>query len=118
MSKVLEFYKEGYNCAESIIKAVNDEKNVNIPVEIASPFGGGMAVGSTCGAIAGTIIALGAIKGRKSSKNTNESKNLSREIMNNIKEHYGTFDCRELKKKGVSCAEIIKYSYEVLKNYI
>lgn len=34
------------------------------------------------------------------------------------KEKYGTFDCIELKKKGVSCNEIIDYAHEVLKGYI
>ena len=32
MEKVLEFHKEGYNCAESIIKAVNEDTNLNIPL--------------------------------------------------------------------------------------
>ncbi|MCY6370016.1 C-GCAxxG-C-C family (seleno)protein [Clostridium ganghwense] len=118
MSRAVEFYKEGYNCAESIIKAVNEEKNLNIPVSVASPFGVGMTVGSTCGAITGALMALGAIKGRESAAESNGARKLSREIMNRIKEDYGTFNCKELKKKGVSCQEIIEYSYEVLKKYI
>lgn len=118
MSKAVEFYKEGYNCAESIVKALNEERNLNIPVSVATPFGGGMAVGSTCGAITGAIIALGAIKGRESAEEANEARNLSKEIMNKIKEDYGTFNCIELKKNGVSCSEIIEYAYEVLKKHI
>jgi C_GCAxxG_C_C family probable redox protein len=118
MSKAVEFYKEGYNCAESIVKAINEERNLNIPVSVATPFGGGMAVGSTCGAITGAIIALGAIKGRESAEEANEARNLSREIMNKIKEDYGTFNCIELKKNGVSCSEIIEYAYEVLKKHV
>lgn len=118
MSRVVEFYKEGYNCAESIIKALNEEKNLNIPVAVATPFGGGMAVGSTCGAITGAMIALGAIKGRESAQESNEARKLSREIMGKIKENYGTFSCIELKKNGVSCDEIIEYSYEILKKHI
>jgi DNA helicase IV len=38
--------------------------------------------------------------------------------MNKIKEDYGTFNCIELKKNGVSCSEIIEYAYEVLKKYV
>ena len=37
--------------------------------------------------------------------------------MNKIKEKYGTFECLELKKKGVSCNEIIEYAYNMLKEY-
>lgn len=115
MEKVLEFRKEGYNCAESILKAFNDDTNLDIPVSIASPFGGGMSVGSTCGAITGTLMAVGALKGRNSSEERNNSSALSREIINKVKEKYGTLECIELKKKGVSCEEIIKFAYDTLK---
>ncbi|MCY6355599.1 C-GCAxxG-C-C family (seleno)protein [Clostridium sp. ZS2-4] len=118
MSKAVEFYKEGYNCAESIIKALNEEKNLNIPVSVATPFGGGMAVGSTCGAITGAMIAVGAIKGRDSAEESNQVRTISKEVMNKIKEDYGTFNCIELKKNGVSCTEIIEYTYEILKKHI
>lgn len=118
MSKAVEFHKEGFNCAESIIKALNEEKNMNIPVSVASPFGGGMTVGSTCGAITGALMALGAIKGREEAKDKNESRTFAKAVMNKIKEDYGTFDCVSLKKKGVTCDEIIEYAYETVKEYI
>jgi len=118
MSRVLEIYKEGYNCAESIVKAINEEKKLNIPVSVASPFGGGMTVGSTCGAISGALVVLGAVKGRETNKEQNDSKGIAKEVMNKISEKYGTFECRELKKKDVSCNEIIEYAYEVIAEYV
>lgn len=118
MEKVLEFHKEGYNCAESIVKAFNEDTNLDIPVSVASPFGGGMAVGGTCGAITGTLIAVGALKGRNSSEEKNDSRALTKEIVTKVKEKYGTLECIELKKNGISCGEIIKYTYDILKEYI
>lgn len=118
MSKATEFFNQGYNCAESIIKGINEEKGLNIPVSVATPFGGGMAVGGTCGAITGGMIVLGAIKGRETSDESNEARKFAREIMNRIKEDYGTFECKELKKNGVTCIEIVDYVYEILKEYI
>lgn len=118
MEKVLEFRKEGYNCAESIVKAFNEDTNSDIPVSVASPFGGGMAVGGTCGAITGTLIAMGALKGRNSSEEKNDSRALAKEIVTKVKEKYGTLECIELKKNGISCAEIINYTYDILKEYI
>ncbi|MDF2884478.1 MAG: hypothetical protein K0R54_5045 [Clostridiaceae bacterium] len=118
MKKVTEFHKEGYNCAESIVKAINEEKGLNIPVSIASPFGGGMTVGATCGAITGTLMAIGAVKGRETGKEANETRKLTKELINKVKEKYGTFECLELKKNGVSCDEIIEYSYDILKESI
>ncbi|KAJ51657.1 C_GCAxxG_C_C family probable redox protein [Clostridium tetanomorphum] len=118
MINVLKYHDKGYNCAESIVKAFNEEYNANIPVSIASPFGTGMAVGTTCGAITGAIIALGSVKGREEVTVKNESRKYTKEIMNKIKEKYGTFECLELKKKGISCSEIIEYVYDILKEYI
>lgn len=118
MSKVLEIYKEGYNCAESIVKTINEEKKLNIPVSVASPFGAGMTVGSTCGAISGALVVLGAVKGRETSKEQNNSKSLAKEVMSKIAEKYGTFECKELKKQGVSCNEIIEYAYKVVEEYV
>lgn len=118
MNNAVEFYNEGYNCAESIIKAINEEKNLDIPVSIGTPFGGGMAVGSSCGAVTGALVALGAMKGRKEPTDPNTARERAKKMINQIKEKYGTFQCAELKKKGVSCAEIIEYTHDVLKNYI
>ncbi|MDD3225005.1 MAG: C-GCAxxG-C-C family (seleno)protein [Clostridium sp.] len=118
MKKVTDFHKEGYNCAESILKAVNEEKNLNVPVSIATPFGSGMAVGATCGAITGAIMAIGAAKGRETCKEANETRKLTKELINKTKEKYGTIECLELKKKGVTCDEIIEYSYNIVKDLV
>ncbi len=118
MTNVLDYYKQGYNCAEAVVKAFNEEKGLNIPVSVASPFGTGMAVGATCGAITGAIIALGSVKGREEAIVRNESRKYAKEIMSKIKEKYGTFECIELKKKGVSCSEIIEYAYNILKECV
>ncbi|NRT70608.1 C_GCAxxG_C_C family probable redox protein [Clostridium beijerinckii] len=93
MNKVIEFHKEGYNCAESILKAFNEDTGSEIPIAIASPFGGGMTIGSTCGAITGTLMAVGALKGRNSSEEKNNSRVLTKEIINKVKEKYGTLEC-------------------------
>jgi len=117
MDKVLEFHKEGYNCAESIIKAFNEDTGLDIPVSIASPFGGGMTIGGTCGAITGTLMAVGALKGRNTSEEKNDSRTLTKEVIAKVKEKYGTLECIELKKKGVGCDEIIKFTYDILGEY-
>ena len=114
MSRVVEFHKAGYNCAESILKAINEEKNLNIPISIASPFGSGMMIGDTCGAITGALMALGSLKGRESNDFPNNSRKDAKELMSKIKEKYETFQCVELKRKGVSCDEIIQYAYDIL----
>ena len=117
MDKVLEFHKEGYNCAESVLKAFNEDAGLDIPVSMASPFCSGMTVGSTCGAITGTLMAVGALKGRNTSEEKNDSRTLTKEVITKVKEKYGTLECIELKKKGVGCDEIIKFTYDILSDY-
>ena len=114
MSKAVKFHGQGYNCAESIIKAFNEENQLDIPVGIASPFGGGMAVGTTCGAITGAIMAVGAVYGRVDAAEQNLSRQYARAMMNKVKEKYGTYECISLKRQGVSCDEIIAYTYQLL----
>ena len=114
MKKAIDYYKEGYNCAEAIIKAFNTEHNKNIPVALGSPFGSGMTVGSTCGAITASLIVIGALKGREDSNVLNETRKDTRALLKNIKDKYGSLDCIELKKQGISCEEIVRETYEVL----
>ena len=118
MERVIEFHKEGYNCAESVLRAFNEETGLDIPVSMASPFGSGMTVGSTCGAITGTLMAVGALKGRNTSKEANQSRTLTKEVITKVQEKYGTIECIKKKKKGVSCDEIIEYAYSILKDHI
>ncbi|MBZ9692445.1 MULTISPECIES: C-GCAxxG-C-C family protein [unclassified Clostridium] len=117
MDRAVEFHKEGYNCAESILKAFNEDNGLNMPISLASPFGSGMTVGSTCGAITGALMVVGALKGRNTNEERNDSRDLAREVITKVKEKYGTLECIELKKKGIPCDEMIKYTYDLLKEY-
>jgi len=114
MSKAVEYHKQGYNCAESLIKAVNDVNAKNIPVALGSPFGSGMGVGATCGAITGAMIAIGAMLGREEAAQPNKARACGQIFMEKVKETYGTYECHELKKRGVSCDEIIAFTEGLL----
>ena len=57
-----KYYKEqNYNCAECILHACNEVYGLNLDEEhmrMMAVFGGGMYVGSTCGALVGCACAL------------------------------------------------------------
>ena len=118
MIKPSDYHKEGFNCAEAIIKAFNENNNTNIPISLGSGMGTGFTIGSTCGAIGGATVVIGYLKGREGLESPNEARKLTRELMNDIREHYGTDMCKELKKNGVSCAEIIDSTYSALERII
>ncbi len=118
MTKPSKYHKQGYTCAESIIKSYNEEYNTDIPVSLGSGMGVGMTVGSVCGAVNAAVVVLGYLKGRESNESPNEARMYSRELMNRVREKYNTEICSTLKKNKVNCGEIIDFSYEELKNIL
>ena len=118
MLNLSEYYAQGYNCAEAIIKTFNEEFNKDIPVSLGSPMGRGAFSGSLCGAINGALMIIGYLYGRNDSTEANEAGAYARQLMTAVKEKYSTELCRELKANKVSCVEIIDFSYETLKSIL
>jgi C_GCAxxG_C_C family probable redox protein len=109
MKKALDYFGNGYNCAESVIKATNEKKNTDIPIEIASSMGQGMAVGSVCGTICAGVSSIGILKGGQGVEQKKEARLHTKELMNKIEQEYGSVICKELKGNKVSCKELINY---------
>lgn len=65
MERAIEYFKNGYSCSESVIKAAIDKGLVHESVlPLATAFSGGIGSGCLCGAVAGMQIILGAMYGR------------------------------------------------------
>lgn len=96
----LSHFNSGFNCAESVLKAlcealVPDCKNV---VKVATPFGGGIAgTGHLCGAVTGAVIALGLCKGRTTSKEDRSiCEKAARRFIGEFIEEFHTVSCRDI----------------------
>lgn len=116
--KASEYHKQGFTCGEAMIKAYNDEHNTDIPVSLGSGMGAGFTVGSVCGAVGAATVIIGSLKGRDDSTQKNDARAYTRELMQDIKGRFGTELCSNLKKNGVSCADIIEYTYKKLDDMI
>lgn len=114
MAKASEYHKQGFTCGEAMIKAYNDEHNTNIPISLGSGMGAGFTVGSVCGAVGAAAVIIGSLKGRDTNTEQNNARNYTKELMLSVKERFGTELCKDVKKNGISCAEIIEYTYENL----
>ena len=97
------FYKGGLNCAESVMKSLIEDGAIDLPIEtvrMMTGFGGGLHRGSICGAVTGSVAALGAKYGRTS---TDESRKTCTEavscFLKQFEEEYGTIYCRDLREK-------------------
>ncbi|MGN1031773.1 MAG: C-GCAxxG-C-C family (seleno)protein [Butyricicoccaceae bacterium] len=61
--KATEFYKRGYNCAETVVRAANEVYGLGLSdseMKLMAGFGAGMGCGQVCGALSGAIAAISA----------------------------------------------------------
>lgn len=61
--RAAELYNSGYNCAETVIRAANDEYALGLSdsdMKMMAGFGAGMGCGQVCGALSGSIAAISA----------------------------------------------------------
>jgi C_GCAxxG_C_C family probable redox protein len=97
-----DYFMEGGNCSESTLLGISEalgEKCKNIP-QIASGFGGGFGRhGEICGAISGSVMAIGLVHGRKDLIDVAAKEKIYGivdEYLKKFREKYGTLSCREL----------------------
>ncbi|MBU5317804.1 C-GCAxxG-C-C family protein [Clostridium bornimense] len=112
--KVSDYHKQGYNCAEAMIRTYNEEHGTDIPISLGSGMGSGFASGSLCGAISAATIIIGYLTGRKESTESNMARVYTKEMMDAIREKYNTHLCKDFKANKITCAEIENYTYDVL----
>jgi C_GCAxxG_C_C family probable redox protein len=98
----LSKFREGYNCAQSVLYAFcrDFEIDQDVALRIATGFGGGMGRrGEVCGAVSGGIMVLGLRYGM-GEKNDKEAKELTyrktRELVERFVRRHGAVDCRSL----------------------
>lgn len=59
------FAREKWNCAEAVCGAIAELTGREIPINLATLFGGGMGdMQDTCGCLSGALLALGSVFGR------------------------------------------------------
>ncbi|MBN1392292.1 MAG: C_GCAxxG_C_C family protein [Sedimentisphaerales bacterium] len=59
--KAVKCFEDGYNCSQAVFSTYSPDLGVpsEQAIKIASGFGGGMHIGSTCGAVIGALMVLG-----------------------------------------------------------
>lgn len=97
-NKAVEYFKSGYSCSESIIKAAVETGLC--PCEFlpaSTAFSGGMSSGCLCGAVAAVQMIAGYNFGRENTKNNEVcARNLAKEIVEEFKKRNKVTCCRAL----------------------
>lgn len=129
-NKAGNFFKEGYNCAESIFLTYRELLAPDIDptmVRLMTGFGGGLGEsGCLCGALTGSIAALNMIKGRTTNQiSRDEVYQLTKDFTDKFTEKYGVTCCRalnpypfETKEHLTNCLKITGNTSKMLMEFI
>lgn len=101
IEEAIRHFKNGYNCAQSVLLTAQKFWNVDHPLEpkVVSTFGGGIGGrGSVCGALTGGITAIGLQYGTNKpiSSERKRGYSLARKFYNQFEKTCGGVMCREL----------------------
>ena len=113
------YLDEGMNCAESTLRAADEEYGFGLTEEdflLLRGFGGGMAVGGPCGALCGGVAALGRLYGDKLDKMALHG--LIAGFIGEFEKRFGARDCSVLtpqwKKEDLRCFELVRAAAALL----
>ncbi len=141
--KAKEYFKQGYNCAQSVVAAYSDKMNIDFEtaLKLSSSFGGGMGrLREVCGAVSGMFLVAGMLFGYDSPLDNSAKMNhyaLVQKMAAKFKEENGSIICRELLNnmgkesdninnlphttqlsKKRACAEMVAQAAEILEEII
>lgn len=125
-----QHFREGYNCAEAILRAFNTVFELGMgddALRLAAGFGGGIGhSGCVCGALAASIMVLGALQGRRSKDESRDAAyQASKGFHDRFSEHFGGTCCRILNPLPYDtrdhlrgCLKITGQTAQLLSDYI
>lgn len=112
--KAREYFSSGYNCAQSVFRALLEEKEIffeQAPI-LAAGFGGGISRrGEMCGAVTGAIMAIGILHGlhyKDPVEHKNVTYNSVNEFIKKFNQIHNTTVCNELIGFDISDSEARK----------
>ena len=117
-NKAGQYFKDGYNCAEAVLRSFLDVAKLPVDesmLKATTGFGGGIGhAGCVCGALAASIMGLGVLKGRTdSSQSRTEAYDLANEFHARFQDRFGGTCCRglnphpfETREHLVNCVKI------------
>ncbi|MEK7719267.1 MAG: C-GCAxxG-C-C family protein [Bacteroidota bacterium] len=100
--KAINYFKAGYNCAQSVVAAFKDDMGFdeNLALEISVGFGGGMGrLQEKCGAVTGAFMVIGLYSSKLHQDNIsrkNHSYALIQQFDQKFRSIHQTTQCSEL----------------------
>lgn len=115
-----------YNCAEKVLRGANYAYGLKLDHKVltmAAPFGSGMAIQKTCGALTGALMVMSAVFVKERAKEGDHIiRALTLELLHGYEAKMQVTDCRDLKEmyfdEQTHCKDIIFAAAEVLDEII
>ena len=104
---VVRMEKGGHSCAQAVFSAFAEQLGLDYQtaVKVSSGFGGGMGLGSVCGAVTGSILAIGLKFGGVDPQAKKQTAQLVREFTDRFKVQRQSLMCRDLLGGDLSTPE-------------
>jgi len=130
MAKAIDYVREiylddGKNCAETLFCAALRSRGMELSEEgrlAMIGFGGGLSVGSVCGAIVGGVAALGCLLGGEDEMRTERCKEAVAKFYALCNAAFSAVDCDDIKpvyrREDVRCLSVVEHTAELLENVL
>ena len=120
-----KYYKDNYNCAETLILAGNETYNLGLDektAKVMAGFGGGCGCGHLCGALAGALGIISALMVTDRAHETPDFGPIRADFMKLYEEKLGSVMCNDLKPKYRTeengCLKTCELTAELLAAYL
>ena len=118
------YIEENYNCSESILRAANDVYELGLTereFKLLAPYGAGCCVGSLCGAVAGGVSTIGALRTEDKWRGSASAK-LTKTFMELCRERMGSELCKDIKSNlnspAIRCQKVIEITADTLEEVL
>ncbi len=94
------YYKNGYNCAESLLRGANDAYALDLDenaLKVIAGFGGGMQTGDVCGALAGCIAVISSRCVQTKAHDTPSLKPMIQQFIQRFEQEFRSIRCHAIK---------------------
>ncbi|MBR1443936.1 MAG: C-GCAxxG-C-C family protein [Firmicutes bacterium] len=111
----LEYYREGYNCSQCILKAAEKVYKVKVTkemIKMCSAVNMGFGTGGICSTIIGGIMVFGLVF------DENTAKSMRLKLIVRFSEKYGCTECARLQKKVGGCEKLISDTADMIEMII
>lgn len=122
----VKYYRMGYNCAESIIRAGNEVYDLGLhehDMIMTAAFGGGFQIGDVCGALCGSACVISSKYVKvKAHDQKEEIRNITQKLVIAFQKQMGSRLCAKIKpiyhSKELKCEKTVSTAAAVLEQVI